>query len=123
MRHVVYVGSVCSTILPNFSLLNADVHLFRRPQIVGLIAKEAPTKVFAEYLDFADVFSLDLVSKLLKYSKINDYTIELGNRQQPSYEPIYSPGLIKLETLKAYIEINLANGFIRLFKSPANTLI
>ena len=31
--------------------------------------------------------------------------------------------MVELETLKAYIEINLANGFIRPSKSLANTLI
>ena len=36
---------------------------------------------------------------------------------------INSLGPIELETLKAYIKTNLANGFIKLFKSPANTLI
>ena len=37
--------------------------------------------------------------------------------QQPSYGSIYSLGLIELETLKTYIDTNLANGFIRLSKS------
>ena len=36
---------------------------------------------------------------------------------------IYSLGLVELETLKTYIETNLANGFIRLFKSPAGASI
>ena len=35
----------------------------------------------------------------------------------------YSLGLVELETLKTYIETNLANGFIRLSKSPAGALI
>ncbi len=30
---------------------------------------------------------------------------------------------MELETLKIYIEINLVNSFIRLFKSPAGALI
>ena len=38
---------------------------------------------------------------------------------QPPYGPFYSLGPVELETLKTYIETNLANGFIRSFKSPA----
>ena len=43
--------------------------------------------------------------------------------KQPPYGPIYSLGSVELETLKTYIETNLANGFIRLSKSPADTPI
>ena len=38
------------------------------PQIDDLIAKEAPTKVLAEYANFADVFSPDLTSELPKHT-------------------------------------------------------
>ena len=88
-----------------------------------MIAEEAPTKISAEYLDFADVFSPDLASKLSKYTGINNHAIELVNSQQPSYGPIYSLELVELETLKAYIKTNLANGFIRLFKLPVSAPI
>ena len=73
--NVVYIGWVSSDASPNSSLL--DVYPFRRPQIFGLIAEEALTKVSAEYLDFADVFSLDLASKLSKHTRIKDHAIEL----------------------------------------------
>ena len=115
--YVVYIGLVSSNTSPSSFLL--DVHLSRRPQIFGLIAK----KVLAKYLDFADIFSPDLASKLLKHTGINNHVMELVNGQQPPYEPIYSLGPVELETLKAYIETNLANGFIRPSKSPANTPI
>ena len=49
------------------------------PQIDGLIAKEAFTKVPAKDVDFTDVFSPDLASKLPEYTKINDHAIELVN--------------------------------------------
>ena len=71
-NYVVYVASLSSN-----PLIALDVHPFRRPQISGLIAKEAPTKVFTKYSDFADVFSPDLASKLLKHTGINDHAIEL----------------------------------------------
>ena len=124
--YVVHVGSVSSDASPSSSAsqLELDVHPSRRPQISGLIAEEAPTTVPAEYSDFADVFSPDLASELPEHTGINDHAIELVDGcQQPPYGPIYSLGPVELETLKAYIETNLANGFIRLSKSPAGAPI
>lgn len=54
---------------------------------------------------------------------INKHAIELVKGKQPSYGPIYSLGLVKLETLKTYIEIYLKTGFIQPSKSPAGALI
>ena len=121
--YVVHVGSVSSDASPSSSPLKLNVHTSRRPQISGLIAEEAPTKVPDEYVDFADVFSPDLASELLEHTRINDHAIELVDSQQPPYELIYSLGPLELETLKAYIETNLANGFIRPSKSPAGAPI
>ena len=70
-----------------------------------------------------DVFLPDLASELPEYTRINDHAIELVEGQQPPYGPIYSRGSVELETLKAYIETNLANGFIRPSKSPAGAPI
>ena len=74
--YVVYIRLVSSVALPNFFPLN--IPLFRRPQIVSLIAKEALTKIFDKYVDFADVFSPDLASKLLG---INNHAIKLVDSQ------------------------------------------
>ena len=41
----------------------------------------------------------------------------------PPFELIYRLKLVKLETLKAYIKINLANGFIQPFKFLAGAFI
>ena len=112
---VVHIASLNSTLL--------DVYSSRRPQISGLITKKDPTKVSAEYLDFADVFSLDLASKLPKHIGINNHTIKLVDSQYPPYRPIYTLGPVELETLKAYIETNLANKFIKPSKSPAGAPI
>ena len=73
--YVVHVRSVSSNASPSSSPLN--IHLFWRPQISGLIAEEAPTKVPAEYSDFANIFSSNLASELLEHTRINDHAIEL----------------------------------------------
>ena len=80
-------------------------------------------KLSNKYVNFADVFFSDLVSKFIKHNGINNYTIKLVNGQQPFYGLIYYLRLVEFESLKAFIEINLANGFIRPFKSSASTPI
>ena len=116
--YVVHVASFRSTLLVS---LNIDP--FREPQIFGLIAQKAPTKVLAKYSDFADVFSSDLATELPKHTEINTYAIDLEESKQPPYGPIYSLGPVELETLKTSIETNLANDFICPSKSPASAPI
>ena len=111
---VVHVASLSSVASPSSSPL--DVYLSRRPQIAGLIAEKAPTKVPVEHVNFADVFSPDLASELPEHTGINNHAIKLVDSQQP-------PWPVRLETLKAYIETNLANRFIRPSKSPAGAPI
>ena len=45
------------------------------------------------------------------------------NDEEPSYGLIYSLQLVKLETLRVYIENNLIHGFIKPSKSPAGAPI
>ena len=60
---------------------------------------------------------------LSERTELNEHAIDLKDGKQPSYGPIYSLGLVKLETLKTYIKTHLKTRFIRLFKSPAGALI
>ena len=79
--YVVHVGSVSSDVSPSSFLLELDVHFSRRPQVSGLIAEEALIKISAKYLDFADLFSLDLASELPEHIRINNHAIKLVNGQ------------------------------------------
>ncbi len=99
------------------------MHPSRRAQIAHLKADEAPIKCPSEYTDFADVLSSKLAIELPEHTGINDHAIELVDDWQPPYSPIYSLGFVELETLKAYIENNLASDFIRPSKSPAGVPI
>ena len=74
---IVYVASFSFVPLPNSSLL--DVHLFHRLQIASLIVKKSSTKISNKYINFADVFSLELMSELSKHTGINDHAIKLIN--------------------------------------------
>ena len=61
--------------------------------------------------------------ELPENTRINKHAIELEKDKQSLFGPIYSLGPIELETLKTYIKTNLANGFIRPFKSPVEASI
>ncbi len=90
-----------------------EVYPSKKAQIAHLKADEAPTKVPSKYTYFADVFSPKLAIELLQHMKINNYTIELVDDQQPPYGPFYSLGPVELETLKTYVKNNLTNDFIK----------
>ena len=103
------------------------VHSERQAQIeakVGaLLFNKAPIEIPAKYSDNSDVFSAEHAAELLENIRINKHAIKLVEGKQPSFEPIYSLRLVELKTLKTYIGTNLANGFIRSFKSPAGAPI
>ena len=92
-------------------------------QVGALIFNKAPTEVPAEYSDYSNVFLAENAAKLSENTGINEHAIKLEEGKQPPFEPIYSLGLVELETLKTYIETNLANDFIRPSKSPAKAPI
>ena len=56
---------------------------------------------------------------LPEYTEINIHVINLEEGKQLLYRPIYSLRPVELETLKIYIETNLANNFICPLKSLA----
>ena len=99
------------------------MHSLKKPQIAYLKVDKALTKVPSKYTDFTDVFSPKLAAKLQEHIKINNYTIELVEDSKFSYDFIYSLDLMGLEIIKTYIENNLANDFIKLFRFPIRVFI
>ena len=91
-------------------------------QVGTLIFNEALTKVPAEYSDYSNIFLAENVAELPENTGINKHAIKLEESKQPVFGPIYSLCPVELETLKIYIETNLANGFIRSSKSPPKHL-
>ena len=115
--YVVHVRSVSSITSLNSFSLKLDIHPSCKPQMSGLIARKTLTKVSAKYLDSTDIVFSDLASELPQNIKINNHAIALVNSKQPFYGLISSLKPVELEILKAYIKTNLANEFIRPFKS------
>ena len=97
------------------------IYSFCQAQVAAPMSKK--TGIPAEYSDFSNVFSSDSPAELPEYTGINDHPINLLDDKQPLYGPIYSLGLVELETLKTYIKANPASGFIRPSKSPAGAPI
>lgn len=61
------------TFFANFNI----IYSFDRAQMILKQIDEAPTTVFANYSDFINVFSPELIVKLWKYIRINNYAIYL----------------------------------------------
>ena len=95
----------------------------KQAQVRALLFNKAPTKFLVEYSNYSDVFLVENATELSENNGINEHAIKLEEGKQPLFGPIYSLEPKDLETLKTYIEANLANGFIRLSKSPARALI
>ena len=100
-----------------------DAQSQTRAQVGALIFNKAPTEVSAEYSDYSDVFLEKNAAELPENTGINKHAIKLEEGKQPPFGHIYSLGPVELETLKTYIKINLANGFICPSKSLAGAPI
>ena len=86
-------------------------------------AKEESTiQLPKKYHHYADVFD-KVKASTLPHHRPYDCPIDLQPRKEPPWGPIYNLSPTELEVLRAYIEENLANGFIRHSKSPAGAPI
>lgn len=99
------------------------IHLSRLAQITLLKDDKTPTKILFEYADFTDIFSSNLVMRLLENIDINNHTIKLVEDKQSLYRLIYTLSSVDLKTLKTYIKTHLKTGFILSSKSPIGASI
>ena len=97
------------------------IHLAKKAWLALLLAKKVivPNK----YSDFADDIWEKSANVFPEQTGANKHAIKLKEGKQPPYGPIYSLAPVKLETLKTYIETNLANSFIQASKSSAGAPI
>ena len=101
--------------------LRMSIHLAKKVQLALLLTEKVtvPTK----YLHIADIFLEKSANVLPEQTGANKHAIELKEGKQSPYGPIYSLRPIEHKILKTYIKTNLANGFVRILKSPADTPI
>ena len=102
-------------------VVDSSDHPFWQAQIFLMNIKKVT--IPSKYADYTNVVSLNSMVKLPEHNNIKDYLIDLINNKQPPYGLIYSLKPIELEILKTYIETNLANSFITLYKSLASISI
>ena len=88
------------------------IHPNCKVQIKALIFIKVFIIFLAKYSNYNNVFSIKNITDFSKYIKINNHIIKLKIYKQPIFKLIYSLDPVKLETLKIYIKINLAYGFI-----------
>ena len=99
------------------------VHRERRAHIGQASSAATETvQLPPEYSEYSDVFSDSGAAELPEHGPA-DHAIDLMDERQPPYGPIYNLNEVELETLRGYIESNLANGFIRPSTSPAGSPI
>ena len=103
--------------------IKAQIEAQSRAQVGALFFDEAPTEVWEEYSDYSNVFLAENAAELSENTGMNEHAIKLEEGKQPPFGPIYSLGPVELETLKTYIETNLANGFIQPSKFLAGAFI
>ena len=94
------------------------VHSKNQVQVRALLFDKASIEVSTEYSDYSNIFSAENTAELSKNTGMNNYAIKLEKGKQSLFGPIYSLRPVELETLKTYIQINPANGFIWSSKSP-----
>lgn len=84
--------------------------------LVALQQNKSPTKISLKYVNYADIFSFNLIIELLENNNINKYVIKLIDGKHYFYRPIYSLNPVELENFKVYIETHLKIRVIYLFK-------
>ena len=97
------------------------IHLVWNIQIALLLIKKIT--ILAKYLHLLNIFSKISAINIPKYSSLNENIINLEKYKWLSDKPISNFIFIELENSITSIKTNLANNFIRLFKSFAKDLI
>lgn len=114
---------IFAVFIVSFISFNSDIHSFCRTKLVFLFINKALIVILFEYANFIDIFSLKYITELSKHIKNYYHLIYPIDSQQPHYKSIHSLKPVELEILKTFIEINLANSFIKPFKLPMGTSI
>jgi hypothetical protein len=70
-------------------------------------------KIFFEFKEFDDVFSLKNEKTLTSHKKNVDHAIELKNDKQSSYESLYNLFNFELKTLRLYFDDALTRDIIK----------
>lgn len=84
---------------------------------------KALSRISTVYQDYASIFFPNYAIKLFENIGLNEYAIELVERNKPFYGFSYALSPIEWEILKTYIKTHLKTGFIQSSKSTTDTSI
>lgn len=97
------------------------IHLSKKVSLSLLLIEKV--NILAKYSNFTNVFLKKLAEILFRRIRANKPAIKRKQSKQLLYKPIYNLGLVVPKTFRIYIEINLANNFIRLLKLQTSAQI
>jgi hypothetical protein len=83
-----------------------------------MVLTDDGVRIPSQYRNFVEVFSKTKAETLPPHRPV-DHAIDLEPGYKLPYGRIYNLSEFELKMLKAYIETNLANGFIQRSSSPA----
>lgn len=63
--------------IATLKIQKVDIYLIRKAQIAFLFAKETQVKILYKYVNYIDVFLLEVTIKLLEQTGINNHPINL----------------------------------------------
>ena len=72
--------------------------------------------ILIKYFNNSNILKKIYIIKLFKYTRINNYIIQLKKNKELFFRLIYILKLINSKLLKIYIKTNFINKFIRFFK-------
>ena len=99
-----------------------DMFVFAIVATPSSTLQEGDIKLPDRYKEFSDVFD-KVKANTLPEHRPYDCPIDLQPGKEPPWGPIYNLSPVELETLREYIDENLANGFIRHSRSPGSAPI
>ena len=85
---MVYMAIWQQKVMAMDPIKKAQIKVQNGAQVRDLIFNKAPTEIPAEYSNYSNIFLVKNVAELLKYTKINDYAIELEEDKQSLFRPI-----------------------------------
>lgn len=113
------------TFMMHMSIPKAEISIYQMQaaQISALYWVKVHTKIPFKYANFSNSFSFNLAIKSLENISINKYVIKFVKEKQSFYKLSYTLNLVKVKTLKTYIETYLKTRLIYNSKSSSDVSI
>jgi hypothetical protein len=102
----------CWAFLPIIPNPDLEINGNHKDAGTGTVPTDDGCRISVRFNDYADVIRHDMTATLAWHQPI-DHAIDLETGFNLLYGQVYNLSDVELETLKLYIDTNLANGFIQ----------